>query len=372
MKLVYEIKKIRKKLTLSKIRFIDANGNERELTYWLHDYGKLAYWLYKYGNIDEHSEWLKLQSIFILDEAFGNIPSNKRKKWYKWHIKKLQEIGATKKIDKNKYRLGKLGKLMFEAAQKSLNWSNSLENLLIGYLVARRMENLGLLLKTVSQKGISVICSKKPKGLQRPKDLKISWNDLLTNLKDVFFIHTEIPSLIPHHRSPNNTLILSGILFNEIYMLISNIRRQIIEKISRLGETVDPYILADRGAYEIKRALERLNILQRRWGMRFTSLPDSILISIVNYSFLKLKSESISQNDFIKILKDDFRFLVHPTDVIKFLSNSVMYRNLGINLDILKNDLEQNYSDFLERLVSLGYATIRPDGEARIESPEIM
>ena len=44
------------------------------------------------------------------------------------------------------------------------------------------------------------------------------------------------------------------------------------------------------------------------------------------------------------------------------------YQSLGIDLNLLHNNLEQNYSALLERLVSLGFATIRPDGEVRIEA----
>lgn len=55
----------------------------------------------------------------------------------------------------------------------------------------------------------------------------------------------------------------------------------------------------------------------------------------------------------------------------EFLSNSVEFKKLGLDLDILRNNLERSYADFIKRLISLGYGNVRPDGEITIEAPRL-
>lgn len=369
MKLMYTIgKKSRHLLTLSDVKFLDQNQNERELTYWLHDYGKLAYWLKKYGNVDNNILWASLEDVFALENAFEPPPSPKRKTWYKWHIGKLEEIEATQKVGDMQYRLGKFGELAFEAARKSPDWPASMESIIIMHLISKRIENLGIFLRALAQKPIDVTCRKFPKEIDRPKDFRITWNELSTCLKDVYFIYVETPSAVQELVSPNDPLTLSTFILNEIYSTISTLREKMVEKIARIGKTVNPYILADRGSYEIKRALERLNVLQKKFGSWFTSMPDQLLSSIIWYTLVKKGKKSVSPLEFTEILRDDFRFIIDPNDVVDFLINSVEYNATGIDLAVLKNNLSENYSRLLERLVSLGFATIRPDGEVKIEA----
>lgn len=366
MKLAYSVTRKKGKLTFSDVKFVDQNGNERELTYWLHDYGRLPYWLKKYGKVDDNPLWKSLLNIFALEGIFEGRPKPVREKWYLWHIGKLAEIDATRKIGSGIYRLGNFGELAFEAAKNSVNWSESMENIVITHLISKRMENLGFFLHTLSRKSIEVVCSKYPKDLGRPKDFQISWNNLSTCLRNAYFVQVESPSTIQELKASNNPVILSSFLLNEIYSVISNLRNKIVERLVVVGNTVNPYILTDRGSYEIKRALERLGILQTKYGFWFTNLSDSILSSFIWYALVKTRRKSISPDEFTKILKDDFRFIVDPTDVTAFLTDYVEYQSLGIDLNLLHNNLEQNYSTLLERLVSLGFATIRPDGEVKI------
>jgi hypothetical protein len=366
LRLAYSVTAKKRTLTFSDAKFVDQNGNERELTYWLHDYGRLAYWLKKYGKVDGSPLWESLLNIFALEGIFEGRPKPVREKWYLWHIGKLAEIDATRKIGSGIYRLGNFGELAFEAAKKSANWSESMENIVIAYLISKRMENLGIFLHTLSRKPIEVVCRKYPKDIGRPKDFQISWSDLSTCLRNAYLIQVESPNTMQELKASNNPVILSSFLLNEIYSVIANLRNKIVERLVAVGDTVNPYILTDRGSYEIKRALERLGILQTKYGFWFTNLPDTILSSFIWYALAKTRKKSISPNEFTKILKDDFRFLVDPTAVTAFLTDYVEYKSLGIDLNLLHNNLEENYSTLLERLVSLGFATVRPDGEVRI------
>lgn len=368
MKLMYTIKKSGHLLTLADVKFLDQNQNELELTYWLHDYGKLAYWLKKYGNVDNDILWKSLEDVFALENVFEPPPSPKRRKWYLWHIGKLEEIKATKKIDSAKYHLGKFGELAFEAARKSPDWSTSMESIIIMRLISKRIENLGIFLRVLTEKPIDVTCTKCPKEISRPKDFKIAWNELSTCLKDAYFIYVEIPNVIQELMSPNDPLTLSAFVLNEIYSTISTLREKMVEKLVKIGKTVNPYILADRGSYEIKRGLERLGVLQNKFGLWFTSMPDQLLSSIIWYTLVKKRRKSVSPSEFTETLRDDFRFIINPNDVVDFLTNSVEYYATGIDLAVLKNNLSENYSRLLERLVSLGFAVIRPDGEVKIEA----
>jgi len=369
LKLVYTIKGKKGKLTFTDVKFFDQSENERELTYWLHDYGKLSFWLKKYGKIDSDPLWSSLLDIFALEEFFEGPPKAVREKWYLWHITKLKEIDATQKAGTNGYRLGKFGELAFEAAKKSsgrVSWSESMESILIAYLISKRIGNFGDLLNTISKKPIEVVCTNSPKDISRPKTFKISWNDLSTCLRNAFFVQIEPPSIVQELKISSDPMILSTFLLNEIYLAMSNLREKIVEKLVVAGSTVNPYILTDRGSYEIKRALERLGILQSRFGFWFTTLPDKLLSSSVWYALVKIGKDSISPSEFTEVLKNDFRFLVDTNDVIQFLVESVEYETLGIDLSLLRNNLDRNYSRMLERLVNLGFASIRPDGEARI------
>jgi len=369
LRLTYTIKGKKGKLTFTDLKFVDQNGKERELTYWLHDYGRLPFWLKKYGKVNGDPLWASLLDIFALEELFEGPPKAARKKWYHWHITKLQEIDATQKVGSSAYRLGAFGKLAFEAAKKSsgrVSWSESMESILITYLISKRIENLGVLLNTISKKPIELVCANSPKDISRPKPFQISSNDLYTSLRNAYFVQVEPPNTVQELKTSNDPIILSTFLVNEIYLAMSNLRERIVEKLVAVGSTVNPYILIDRGSYEIKRALERLGILQSRYGFWYTTLPDKLLSSSVWYALAKTGKESISPHEFAEVLKHDFRFLVDADDVIRFLVDNVEYEALGIDLSLLRNNLDRNYSRMLERLVNLGFASIRPDGEARI------
>lgn len=369
MKLVYTIKRKKNKLAFTDVKLVDQSGSERELTYWLHDYGRLSYWLRKYGKVNSDPLWASLQEVFALEEFIEGPPKAVREKWYLWHIAKLKEIDATQKVGNDTYRLGGFGRLAFDAAKKAsgrVSWSESMESILITYLISKRIENLGVFLGAISKKPIEVVCNNSPKDITRPKDFKMSWNELSTCLRNIYFVQVEAPNTVQELKTSTDPLVLSTLLLNETYLAMSNLRGAITRKLIVVGNTVDPYILTDRGSYEIKRALERLGILQSRFGFWFTSLPDKLLSSSVWYALVKSGKESISPGEFTEVLKSDFRFLVDTDDVIRFLIDSVEYEALGIDLSLLRNNLDRNYSRMLERLVNLGFASIRPDGEARI------
>jgi len=369
LKLAYTIKRKKGKLTFTDLKLIDQSGNERELTYWLHDYGRLSYWLKKYGKIDGDPLWASLSDIFALEEFIEGHPKTVREKWYVWHIAKLKEIGATQEAGNGTYRLGDFGKLAFEAAKKSsgrVSWSESMESILITYLISKRIENFGVFLSTISRKPIEIVCTSSPKDLSRPKSFQVTWNNLSTCLRNVYFVQVEPPNSVQELKTSSDPLILSTLLLNEMYQAMSNLRERITVKLVDAGSTANPYILTDRGSYEIRRALERLGILQSRFGLWFTSLPDKFLSSSVWYALVKAGKEFISPSEFTEVLKNDFHFLVDTDDVITFLVDSVEYETLGIDLSLLRNNLDRNYSRMLERLVNLGFASIRPDGEARI------
>lgn len=372
MRLGYEIvkRKIKgeAKLTISGIKFVDEENDERELTYWLHDYGRLAYWLRKYGNMNDNPIWGSLEDVYIFERAVEPQPSKRRKTWIKYHIRKLGEIGATIEVEKGKFRLGHFGEIALRAATRFTDWSRSLESLIIVRLLSSRMENLGMFLRTIYSKPVTVQCSKHPSTILPPKDFELCWKELATSLKDMYLIHTEPPAIFSELRSPNNPTVLSGIIVNEMYSTMSNIRGKIVERLAKVGRTVNRYILIDRGSYEIKRGLERLKILHKKYGSWFTSVDDPLLSSFATYALAKIGRTSISPDELTKTMKHDFRFLVDPYDVESFITNSLEFQTLGINLDVLRNNLEQNFLGFIERLANLGFAIIRPDGEVSIEA----
>jgi hypothetical protein len=371
MKIEYTIKVSNKKRTLSNVTFVDQSGQNRELTYWLHDYGRLAYWMRKYGKITGDPLWDSLMNVFEIDEFFEGPPNPTRKKWYLWHLSKLAEIEVTEKIGTDTYKLGTFGRLAFEAAKMSsgrVSWSEAMENIVITRLIAKRLENFGCLLNEISGRPLNVCCISSPRDCDSPKGFSIEWADITTTLKDAYLVLAEPPNTAQELKASTDPLILSTFLINEIYYSMSNLREKIVRQVAETGSTVNPYILADRGSYEIKRALERLGILRRRLGYWYTSLPDKLLSSTVWYALVKAGKSSISLREFADILKEDFRFILEPDDVTEFLLKKVKNKELGIDLNVLRNNLERNYSKMLERLVDLGFASIRPDGEAIIEA----
>lgn len=356
------------KLTISGIKFIENRNKKRELTYWLHDYGRLAYWLRKYGHVDDNPVWSSLEDIYMFEDAIEPPLSKKRINWIKYHVKKLSEIRATREIEKGKFRLGDFGKAAFEASERFADWSKSLEALIITRLLSTRIENLGILLRSIYTKPIEVKCLKCPSTIIPPEDFRLSWGDISTSLRDAYLIHTELPMVIPEFRSPNSTTVLSGLLFNELYSTMSNIRERIVERLAKVGKTVNRYILTDRGSYEVKRGLERLNILHRKYGSWFITINDQLLSSLAMYALVRSGRNLISLEELTATMKHSFRFLVDPYDIGSFIKDSVESQTLGINLDVLWNNLEQNFLGFIERLVSLGFAIVRPDGEVSIET----
>lgn len=368
MSVLYDIERRGDKLTLSGIKYRDEHG-ERTFTYELRDYGGLAYWLRTYGNVDEDPLWKSVDEIYAL-ETSSKEKSEKRKPWILWHLDRLREIEATTKVGKNKYQLGKFGKLALEVARKTSYWTVSLESIIVARLIATKMENLGYFLSKISTRPVNVSGRKTRKKISYPQDFQISWNDLSTCLKDVYFLHAE-PCAIPNLRSPAVPPILSGIIWNEIFSAITRIRGKIMERIAEVGNTCDLYIVSDRGSNEIKRALNHLGVLQSGRGVWYTCIPDRLLSNFAIYALLKGKQDILSVRELTEIIRDDFRFLVDPDDIHNFLSNSVKFEPIGVDLDILRNNLEQNYADFIERLMSLGYAIIRPDGEVTVEIPRL-
>jgi len=368
LSVLYDIKRRGDKLTLSGIRYHDEHG-ERTFTYELREYGGLAYWLRTYGNVDEDPLWKSVDKIYALDTS-SQEKSQKRERWIIWHLDKLKEIGATTKVGKNKYQLGKFGKLALEVARETSYWTVSLESIIVARLIATKMENLGYFLSKINRRPVNVSCGKTHKKIPYLQDFQISWNDLSSCLKDVYFLHAE-PCAIPDLRSPAVPAILSGIILNEIFSAITRIREKIMERIAEVGTTSDLYIVSDRGSNEIKRALKHLGILQSGRGIWYTCIPDRLLCNFAIYALRKKKRDTLSVRELTEIIKDDFRFLVDPDDIHDFLSNSVKVETIGVDLDTFRNNLEQNYADFIERLMSLGYAIIRPDGEVTVESPRL-
>lgn len=371
MSIQYKIKLSQNKRTLSDVTFIDRAGQNQELTYWLHDYGRLAYWMKKYGKVTGDPLWDSLPNIYEIDEFFEGQPNQARLRWYRWHLSKLVEIQVTEKIDANNYKLGTFGRIAFEAAKKSsgrVSWSEAMENVVIARLIAKKLEIFGRLLTEINLHPVEVRCVSPQKDCVSPTVFSIHPNEISTALKDVYLVLAESSNVVQELRTLSDPLILSTFLFNETYYSMSSLREKIVNQIALTGSTVNPYILTDRGSYEIKRALEKLGILTKRLGQWFTSFPDKLLLSTVWYSLVKVGKQSITLKDFASILKEDFRFLVDPDDIKNFLLEKVKYDELGIDFNILNNNLENNYSKLLERLMNLGFASIRPDGEAIIEA----
>jgi hypothetical protein len=111
-------------------------------------------------------------------------------------------------------------------------------------------------------------------------------------------------------------------------------------------------------------------------GIRFTSIPDRLLSNLVRYFGESVSAEAMQQgrepprqmplNSFVKVIKEEFRILINPNDILGFLETSVEYGNLGIDLQIARGYLISDYQYFTERLENLGLATIRPDGDVMI------
>lgn len=287
MSLEYDINRRREKLTVSGIKYHNKKG-EQTFTYELRDYGGLAYWLRQYGGVDEGPLWRSVDDIYALDSSYKE-KSKGRERWIRWHLDKLQEIDATIKVEKDKYRLGKLGKRAFDVAKRTSDWTVSLEAVIVARLISTKIENLGYFLREISKQPINVSCRKTPKKLSCPKDFELSWNDLSTVFRDVYFLHAE-PCPIPDLRSPAVPPILSGIIFNEIFSIISCIRGKIMERISEVGNTADLYIINDRGSNEIKRALKHIDILRVERGIWYTCIPDRLMSNFALYALQKRTS----------------------------------------------------------------------------------
>lgn len=375
MKIEYEIVKKGKgeKYTLQNIELFD-NKLRRDLTYWLHDYGRLAYWLKKYGGINSNPLWASLGDIYSLETYFAGGEAKKREDWYIYQIYRLgKEIDVTQRTSGKSFRLGDFGKIAFEAATKvgsRTSWTESMEAIIVLYLLARKIENFGFLLGALNEKSVDVACTKCPRSFNRPKDFQINLKDVSLCIRNAYFVNVELPDTVQELKTYANPVVLSTIILNETYSAISNFRHTIVEKLVSSGTMANPYVLSDRGSYEIKRALERMDVLQKKHGFWFTTLPDRLLLSIGWYALVKMGKTTITPNEFTEVLKVDFRFLVDPDDIVKYLSDQTDYEILGIDLTLLRNNLEQNFSRFLERLVSLGFARIRPDGEVHIGASE--
>lgn len=374
----------------------NLNGIICELGYRFRDYGKLSFALVKrLEESDTLSQAPKaLRGIldsYKLEELVGSAV-RAVSKYTKWMINaecpKIRVLTIVKRKKKIAYWGAKYGDFFLRAALRSPNLAQSLENLILFRVLARKLENLGKTFGIVRQYGaITCICERiRGKNIKIPSlqgaKTEIRWKELFANLWNAYLIHVEAPVSIPFYESPNIPGVLSGIIYNEIYRLHHNLRSLLQEWINNAAQgasnlvTMDPFKVSDRMPQEITRALEKLGLLQVVYGVRYTCIPDQLLSDLVGY-FGEYLSEEIQLrhkeppneaplNKFVDTLREQFRILVNPNDVIDFLKSSVNYASLGMDLGKAHSYLISNYDALIERLESLGLATIRPDGDVMI------
>lgn len=352
------------------------SGESMDFTYRVRDYGRLPLWiaqlLEEYHTIPD--EWKTVREKYGLDDFFiAYVPP--RNGYIKWTLTRelpridILEKRTEKRRGKGKkkmiFSLGPIGQEIFKAVQKSQNWLISFENLTLLRLLAHKLKSLGDTLNAIHKYG-SVECT----STNWPS-FKFSWEELSSNLWDVFLVHTEKLDIMPECRSPNIPPVLSGLIYNESYLAHFAIRKTIIEKFVKgtknRGVSVNIAELSKRVPHEVSRGLEKIGVLHAKRGLEHVSIPDRMLLDLVMFALYDRKARTIHLKEFIDVLKNMFRVLVDPHDIKIFLKNSVECESLGIDLTVAIEFFRSNYEVFIERMVSLGLARVRPDGEVSIE-----
>lgn len=125
--------------------------------------------------------------------------------------------------------------------------------------------------------------------------------------------------------------------------------------------------LSKRVPHEVSRGLVKIDVLRKTRGLEHVSIPDRMLSDLTMFALHSQRAQAIRLEEFNTMLKNTFRILVNPHDIKMFLKNSVAHESLGIDLTVVTDFLRSNYEEFIERMVGLGLARVRPDGEVTIE-----
>jgi hypothetical protein len=372
-----------------------VKGERYELGYKFRNYGQLSLSIIKRleecGTIDKAPQDLnKIRDFYKLPGLVGSM-SRATGKFARWMIdSECPKVGVLdvriERGRKKKVFFGSKGVLFWKAASESSNPTRSFEDLIILSVLARKIRNFGLILSALHTEGtIECYCgrtrSKEIRQLQRKKT-QLSLKSVSTTIFDAYLVHCESPPVIPFAMSSNNPLAISSLIYNEIYRVYHSLRIPLqiwineSAKMSKGLVTVNPFEVSDRMPREITRALEKLGLLHFLYGARYVSIPDRLLADLARY-FGEITSKEASVegrkppnqvplSSFVKLIQEEFRILLNPDDVIRFLEGSVNYRDFGIDLNTAKGYLISNYHYFTERLENLGLATIRPDGDVMI------
>ena len=374
---------------------VTVGGERFELGYRFRDYGKLSLSIIKRleecGTINTAPEALsEVRDFYKLPNLVGPT-ARAGGKFAQWMIDgECPKVGVLdvriEKARKKKVFFGPIGVLFLKAASKSSNLARSFEDLVVLRVLARKITNLGLLLSILcAEKSIDCYCGKvKAKEIRRleRKKTQLFSKEFFTTMRDAYLVHCEGPQVVPSAMSSNNPSAISSLIYNEIYR-VHHILRVLLQmwinessKMSTSLVTVDPYEVSDRMPREVTRGLEKIGVLHSLHGTRYTSIPDRLLSNLVRY-IGEVASREASLNgkepprqmplaSFINMIRKEFRVLINPNDIVRFLENLVDYRNLGIDLRVARGYLISDYNRFTERLENLGLATIRPDGDVMI------
>lgn len=381
----------KRSLTIEAIRLKPRGGIPSGLTYWLRDYGMLPYFftphvgLMNEGVYDYYPRFQEIGNVYIVDRALHAMIRRGRRselKWGDWHLGRLTEIGATELCPgrPKRYIVGPFGMYAYRASEMiedRENWLTSFENLLVLRLLSESIRRIGQLFNQFYKAGkIRIECEGPEKISHLLPPFEVDWHGIGTNLYDAYLLHVEEQATFPTYKGPSNLLVLSGIIFNEICLCITNLRREIVNYVlpvaEKYGYEMTYKALINRGITELSRGFRRLNMIGSRGPMWYINIPDNTLATLVSYSLEKSKNLDkgrtyITLEEFTDCVKADFRLLIHPADCMDFLSRSVDYTNLGLHLEVIEDYLKQNFERFLHRLVDLGLASIRADGDVRVE-----
>lgn len=375
-----------------------VKGERYELGYRFRDYGKLSLSIIKRleecGTINKAPNALsEVKDFYMLPNLVGHA-LRAGGSFTQWMIDgECPKVGVLdiriEKGRKKKVFFGPKGVLFLKAALKSSNLTRSFEDLVVLRVLARKIKNLGLVYSILrANRSIDCYCGKvRGKEIRQlqGKMTQLFSKAIFVTLRDAYLVHCESPQVVPFVMSSNNPMVISSLIYSEIYRVYHALRIPLqiwineSSKVSTSLATIDPYEVSDRMPREITRAFEKLELLHflpGRSHTRYTSIPDRLLSDLVRYFGEMTTKEALLEERepprqiplayFIKMIKEEFRILINPNDIIRFLEDSVDHRNLGIDLKIAKGYLISDYHCFTERLENLGLATIRPDGDVMI------
>lgn len=373
-----------------------VGGERHGLAYRFRDYGKLSLAIRRRledcGTISKAPKILEKVRIFYqLSDLVG--PSLRTGgSFTRWMIDgECPQVGILdvrrEKRRRKKVFLGRKGVLFLEAASKSSELVRSFEDLVVLEVLAEKIKNISLVLGALRRQGsIDCLCGKaKGKEIHQleGRTIQINSKEIFTTLHEAYLVHCESPEIIPLAVSTCSPMVISSLIYNEIYQFHHALRMllQIWINESSKGSwslvMADPYELSDRMGREITRGFEKIELLRTsRARARYISIPDRLLSDLVAYfgavhaTHATLRGmetpKQLPFSDFIKLIKKEFRILIDPDDAIKFIEDSVDYQSLGIDSKVARGYLISEYHRFTERLETLGLATIRPDGDVMI------